>query len=149
MTEPQQGLSYDEILALARTAETAGLEAFFRSSESTSRGTWKTTFVEVIRRFPPLPGDRGCGLITFARGWITEQEGKKPVIDIGARVTYCDRAEVAFMQPLGRLHLDNEAYWVYQVSSWRDELYAVSRLRPDGVKPMVAIAGGGCPTDVR
>jgi F420-dependent oxidoreductase-like protein len=31
MTEPQQGLSYDEILALARTAETAGLEAFFRS----------------------------------------------------------------------------------------------------------------------
>jgi F420-dependent oxidoreductase-like protein len=31
MTEPQQGLSYDEILALARAAETAGLEAFFRS----------------------------------------------------------------------------------------------------------------------
>jgi F420-dependent oxidoreductase-like protein len=31
MTEPQQGLTYDEILALARTAETAGLEAFFRS----------------------------------------------------------------------------------------------------------------------
>ena len=31
MAEPQQGLSYDEILALARSAETAGLEAFFRS----------------------------------------------------------------------------------------------------------------------
>jgi F420-dependent oxidoreductase-like protein len=31
MTEPQQGLTYDEILALARTAEAAGLEAFFRS----------------------------------------------------------------------------------------------------------------------
>ena len=31
MTEPQQGLSYAEILALARTAEDAGLEAFFRS----------------------------------------------------------------------------------------------------------------------
>lgn len=31
MTEPQQGLTYEEILALARTAETAGLEAFFRS----------------------------------------------------------------------------------------------------------------------
>jgi alkanesulfonate monooxygenase len=31
MTEPQQGLSYSEILALARSAETAGLEAFFRS----------------------------------------------------------------------------------------------------------------------
>ncbi len=31
MTEPQQGLSYMEILALARAAESAGLEAFFRS----------------------------------------------------------------------------------------------------------------------
>lgn len=31
MTEPQQGLSYDEILALARSAEAAGLGAFFRS----------------------------------------------------------------------------------------------------------------------
>ena len=31
MTEPQQGMTYDEILALARTAEAAGLEAFFRS----------------------------------------------------------------------------------------------------------------------
>jgi F420-dependent oxidoreductase-like protein len=31
MTEPQQGLSYAEILAAARAAEAAGLEAFFRS----------------------------------------------------------------------------------------------------------------------
>jgi F420-dependent oxidoreductase-like protein len=31
MTEPQQGLTYDELLALARAAEAAGLEAFFRS----------------------------------------------------------------------------------------------------------------------
>jgi F420-dependent oxidoreductase-like protein len=31
MAEPQQGLSYDEILALARAAESARLEAFFRS----------------------------------------------------------------------------------------------------------------------
>ena len=36
MTEPQQGLSYDEILALARTAEAAGLEAFFRSDHYSS-----------------------------------------------------------------------------------------------------------------
>ncbi|MGH2463606.1 MAG: TIGR03560 family F420-dependent LLM class oxidoreductase [Candidatus Limnocylindria bacterium] len=31
MTEPQQGLSYADILAAARAAEAAGLEAFFRS----------------------------------------------------------------------------------------------------------------------
>jgi len=36
MTEPQQGLSYDEILALARTAEAAGLEAFLRSDHYAS-----------------------------------------------------------------------------------------------------------------
>src|SRR5437868_3010558 len=36
MTEPQQGLSYDEILALARTAEHAGLEACLRSDHYTS-----------------------------------------------------------------------------------------------------------------
>ncbi|MFL5726847.1 MAG: TIGR03560 family F420-dependent LLM class oxidoreductase [Chloroflexota bacterium] len=31
MTEPQQGLSYDEQLAIARRAEAAGFESFFRS----------------------------------------------------------------------------------------------------------------------
>jgi F420-dependent oxidoreductase-like protein len=36
MTEPQQGLTYDEILALARTAEGAGIEAFFRSDHYAS-----------------------------------------------------------------------------------------------------------------
>jgi len=36
MTEPQQGLSYDEILAAARTAEEAGIEAFFRSDHYAS-----------------------------------------------------------------------------------------------------------------
>ena len=36
MTEPQQGLSYDEILAIVRTAEGAGIEAFFRSDHYAS-----------------------------------------------------------------------------------------------------------------
>lgn len=36
MTEPQQGLSYEEVLALARTAEEAGFEAYFRSDHYTS-----------------------------------------------------------------------------------------------------------------
>ena len=31
MTEPQQGLTYEEILALARAAEEAGFESYFRS----------------------------------------------------------------------------------------------------------------------
>jgi F420-dependent oxidoreductase-like protein len=36
MTEPQQGLSYQEILAIARAAESAGFEGFFRSDHFTS-----------------------------------------------------------------------------------------------------------------
>lgn len=36
MTEPQQGLAYDEILAVARTAEEAGIEAYFRSDHYAS-----------------------------------------------------------------------------------------------------------------
>ena len=36
MTEPQQGLSYDEILTAARAAEEAGIEAFFRSDHYAS-----------------------------------------------------------------------------------------------------------------
>jgi hypothetical protein len=123
------------------------LEAFYRSTYSTSRGRWQTTYIEAVRRFPLRPEDNGCGLITFVRGWITEREGKDPVIDIGARVTYCDRAEVSFMLPFGRLALENDVYWVYQISSWRDEVYSVSRVRPDGVRPVIAVAGGGCPKD--
>ncbi len=36
MSEPQQGLSYDDILALARTAEGSGFESFFRSDHYSS-----------------------------------------------------------------------------------------------------------------
>jgi alkanesulfonate monooxygenase SsuD/methylene tetrahydromethanopterin reductase-like flavin-dependent oxidoreductase (luciferase family) len=36
MTEPQQGLSYEELLAIASTAEESGFEAFFRSDHYTS-----------------------------------------------------------------------------------------------------------------
>jgi len=36
MTEPQQGLTYDEILAVARTAEESGIEAYFRSDHYAS-----------------------------------------------------------------------------------------------------------------
>jgi len=121
------------------------LEAFYRARESTPSGDWMTSYVEAVRRFPARDEDRECGLITFVRGWVIERDGKKPVIDIGARITYCDRADVSFMLPFGRLLVDREPYWVYQISSWRDEIYGVSRVHPDEVRPVLAVAGGGCP----
>src|SRR5262249_25541705 len=124
------------------------LEALYRSRENTPpHGEWLLSYLEAIRRFPAGPFDRDCGLITWARGWIIEREGKKPDIHLTAQVTYCDREGVAFMQPLGRLSVDGEEYWVYQMSSWRDEVYTVARMRPDEVRPIVNVFGGGCPKD--
>lgn len=121
------------------------LEAFYRAREATPSGQWITSYVEAVRRFPAREQDHECGLITFVRGWVLERDGHKPVIDVGARITYCDRADVSFMLPFGRLLIDREPYWVYQISSWRDELYGVSRVKPEEVRPVLAVAGGGCP----
>ena len=150
----QEGLAVDHFMNWRHPFspdERAGyaieLEAFYRTTDTTSKGTWRTTYVEAIRRFPTQAGDRGCGLITFVRGWITEREGKEPVINIGARVTYCDREDVSFMLPFGRVTLNNEVYWIYQLSSWRNEFYTVARVRPEEVRPVVAVAGGECPKD--
>jgi hypothetical protein len=139
--------------AAARAAVPISLEAFYRSTASTGHGELRTSYIEAVRRFPPIGGDQGCGLLTFVHGWVTEVSGRKPVINIGARVTYCDRAEVSFMLPLGRILVSagsgkvQDEFWVYQLSSWRDELYGVARVSLDGVKPVVAVAGGGCPRD--
>jgi hypothetical protein len=131
-----------------REAMPIELEAFYRVHEKTpSHGDWIVTYVEAIRRFPAGPYDKDCGLITWVRGWMIEQEGKKPDMHLTAKVTYCDREGVAFMQPLGHLSIDGEAYWVYQMSSWRDEIYTVARVRPDEVRPIMNVFGGGCPKD--
>jgi hypothetical protein len=128
-----------------RTARPIELETFYRTHDSTPSGEWSTNYIEAVRRFPARLGDNDCGLITFVRGWVLEREGRKPVIDVGARITYCDRADVSFMQPFGKLIIDREPYWVYQISSWRDEIYGVSRVRPEEVRPVMAVAGGACP----
>jgi hypothetical protein len=120
------------------------IEALYRAQEHTKRDTWTTMYVEAVRMFPPGPNDDGCGLITFARAWVHQQAGAKPRIDLGARVTYCDREDVSFMLPFGRLLLRDEVYWVYQTSSWRDELYSVVRVNPKRVDPVVAVSGGLC-----
>ncbi len=109
-----------------------------------------------MRRYPAGPFDEGCGLITFVRGWVTEYRDKKPTINIGARVTFCDRADVSFMQPFGRVRIERgsgrgragaDVYWLYQTSSWRDEFYSVARVSAEGVRPALVVAGGGCPKE--
>jgi hypothetical protein len=38
-------------------------------------------------------------------------------------------------------------YWIYQTSSWRDEFYSVVRVTPEEVRPVLVVAGGGCPKE--
>lgn len=133
------------------------LEAFYRAIDAGPAGDFRTNYIEAVRRFPAGPRDQGCGLITFVRGWVTEFRDKKPEINIGARITYCDRADVSFMQPFGRVRIERgsgrgraaaaEVYWIYQTSSWRDEFYSVARVAPEGVRPVLVVAGGGCPKE--
>jgi hypothetical protein len=129
------------------------LEAFYRSTDASASGDFRTSYIEAVRKYPARPEDQGCGLITFVRGWVTESGGRKPVINIGARVTYCDRADVSFMQPFGRVRIERgsgrdrgatDVYWIYQTSSWRDEFYSVARVSSEDVRPVLVVAGGGC-----
>jgi hypothetical protein len=132
--------------ASQRQALPIEIETFDRGREQTKRGSWLTTYVEAVRRYPPREGDKGCGLITYANGWVLEGEGK-PQIFLSARVTYCDREGVEFMLPFGRITVDDEVYWVYQFSGWRDEQFGVSRVRPDEVRNVGRTFGGACPRD--
>jgi hypothetical protein len=133
------------------------LEAFYRAVDPGPDGDFRTNYIEAVRRFPAGPMDQGCGLITFVRGWVTEYRDKKPEVNIGARITYCDRADISFMQPFGRVSVERsggrgrssgaDVYWIYQTSSWRDEFYSIARVAPEGVRPVLVVAGGGCPKD--
>jgi hypothetical protein len=40
-----------------------------------------------------------------------------------------------------------DVFWVYQLSSWRNEFYSVARVTKDGVRPVVGVSGGGCPKE--
>ena len=143
----------------ARAKVPITLEAFYRSTDTSATGDFefRTSYIEAVRKFAAGPLDQGCGLVTFVRGWITEYRDKKPEINIGARITYCDRADVSFMQPFGKVRVARgggrarragaDAYWIYQTSSWRDEFYSVAHVAPEGVRPVLVVAGGGCPKD--
>ena len=148
---------YHPVSSITRSRTPIALEAFYRATDAGPSGDFRTNYIEAVRRYPAGPGDEGCGLITFVRGWVTEYRDRKPTINLGARVTFCDRADVSFMQPFGRVHVargaargrgaGTDVYWIYQTSSWRDEFYSVARVTPEEVRPVLVVAGGGCPKE--
>ncbi len=55
-TEPQQGASYEDLLALARTAEDLGFDAFFRSDHYLAMGHYPAMGGDPARGTSGLPG---------------------------------------------------------------------------------------------
>jgi hypothetical protein len=108
------------------------------------------SWVELVRSYPPGPGDEGCGLETFFSGWVLRRrtEPGKARVDLHARVTYCDRKDVLYMLPFGRLKSGGDWFWIYQLSGWDAEWYTVTRVDAVRPKTVAEFYGGGsqgCP----
>jgi hypothetical protein len=105
---------------------------------------WIAYYVEAVRKYPPGPDDAGCGLVTFVSGWMRLGPKGRPMLDVGARVTYCDRRGAAYMLPLGLITLDAKRYWIYQISGYDREWYVVARPTRKAIELHVEYPAGSC-----
>jgi hypothetical protein len=106
-------------------------------------GPVSVSYVEVVKKYPLLPADEGCGLETFFSGWVHHDEAQpKPRSRLRAVITYCDRRGVSYMLPFGQLQLAGKTHWVVQMSGRDHEWYAVVEVRPDSVKYVAEYQAG-------
>ena len=119
------------------------VEALYRAPMDESG--WTASYVEAVRRYEPGPEDDGCGLVTFAGGWVLTGPQARNVTRLSARVTYCDRKGVTFMLPLALARAAGRSYWIYQLSGYDREGYAVVRPTSKGVRAEVQYPAGSCP----
>jgi hypothetical protein len=106
---------------------------------------WTVYYIEAVRLYPPGSDDRGCGLVTSANGWMTADPKGKRSFNLRARITYCDRAGVRYMLPLGMIKSGGRNYWAYQMSGYGFESYLVVRPRPKEILTAVQFLAGSCP----
>jgi hypothetical protein len=119
------------------------IEALYRSPSEEPE--WPAYFVEAVRQYPPGRNDRdGCGLATFASGWVFLGPKDEARIRLAAKVTYCDRKGVGYMLPFGFIRADGNVYWIYQYSGFEQEWYEVAEPTRRGVNNHVVYAAGGC-----
>jgi hypothetical protein len=119
------------------------MEAVYRGP--TEDPQWTAYFVEAVRQYPPGREDRdGCGLATFASGWLLVGPKDEAKMRISAKVTYCDRKGVAYMLPFGFIRADGHVYWVYQFAGFEQEWYEVAEPTRNGVKNHIAFPAGTC-----
>lgn len=127
----------------ARHETPVRFEAWYRAPNGSSGAT--ASYVEIVRAYPPGPDDEGCGLETFFSGWVLDDPTgrREPEVDISAQATYCDRKNVLYMLPFGRLATGGRTFWAYQLSGWDEEWYVVTRVEEKRVRPAVEFFGGG------
>ena len=120
------------------------MEAVYRGP--TSDAGWTAYFAEAVRQYPPGREDRdGCGLATFASGWIVVGPEERSKVRIGARVTYCDRKGVGYMLPFGFVRANSRVYWIFQFSGFEWEFYEVGEPRRDRTEAHLVYRAGSCP----
>jgi hypothetical protein len=105
---------------------------------------WTAYHVEAVKRYRPGKDEGDCGLVTYASGWIMMGPDNGFRVRLGARVTYCDRRQNTFMLPLGLIEERARRYWVYQVSGYEREGYAITRPMPKLNEPQVQYTAGAC-----
>jgi hypothetical protein len=133
----------DPIPRTARRKMPLELEAWYRAPMD--EPGWTANYVETVKKYPPGPGDDGCGLVTSTNGWVFGGPDGKRNVKLTAHVTYCDRRDVTYMLPLGWLSVQNRSYWVFQLSGYGREGYLVARPTPKRLEVAVQYAAGFCP----
>lgn len=129
----------------ARARIAPQMEAWYTTSIDDSATV--VSYIEAVKKYPPQPEDRGCGLETFITGWVF-RAGKSeaaPKTELRASVMYCDRDKASYMLPFGRMTLEGRTYWAFQLSGHDHEWYSVAELRPDRVRYAAEYHAGGAP----
>jgi F420-dependent oxidoreductase-like protein len=179
MSEPQQGLSYDEIVGLVRHAEAAGFEAFFRSDhfgsfpgsrEHPSTDAW-TTLAGVARettriRFGTLVSPvtfRHPGTLAKIVGTVDEMSGGRVELGVGSGWNDGEHAQLGLPFPglVERFDMLEEELeilhglwrepdgWSFEGKHWR---VSGTLLRPKPVQrphPPIILGGSGKPRSIR
>ena len=104
------------------------------------------SYVEIVKKYPPLPEDKGCGLESFITGWVHQTaEDVRLRTELKAVVTYCDRENASYMLPLGFVTLRNRTHWIFQMSGQDHEWYVVAELTPGRARYRAEYYAGGIP----
>ena len=104
---------------------------------------WVAYRFQAVKRFPAPDGD--CGLLSSASGWILQGPNGKRWTQLAVRITYCDRMDDIVAVPFGLVRASGKLYWIYQLSGYDREGYAVSRPTPKQIEANVQYSAGSCP----